>query len=260
VSKIYLVGLGVKAGIQITLEAIQAIKRADKVYTIHSSVEFKQEIKKKYNDHLIDCASFFEGEKERAQVFRKIARTIIKEAIDNENIRIAFAVMGNPLFLVSACEYLIAAEEDYGISLEVISGVSTFDTVLSDLKIDVGYGAAMYDSTLFLSKHVIPVTNIPLLLFQIATTNNTILNKGNIPTNILQPLIEKLILHYGAGHEVIFVTSSVHIFMTAKKVKVKLKDVLDSNEIKLFERPTLYVPPLKELYKVEGNYRINSLD
>lgn len=259
-SKVYLVGLGVKAGIQITLEAIQALKRVDKIYIIHSSDEFKQDIKKHYNENLIDCASFFEGETERAKVFRIIAKTIIKEALDNTNMKIAFAVMGNPLFLVSACEYLIAAEEDFGLKLQVISGVSTFDTVLSDLKIDVGYGASMYDSTLFLSDNVSPVTNIPLLLFQIATTNNTILNKGDIPTNILQPLIDKLILFYGAEHEVTFVTSSHHVFMSSKKIKIKLKDVLNSSDIKLFDRPTLYVPPLKELYKVEGNYRVNSLD
>jgi len=259
VSKVYLVGVGIKGGLQLTIEAIQAIKRCDKVYVLHSSTDFKAELKENYNQNLIDCGIFYQNELERRAVFKRIATVIVKELLENENLKIAFVVTGNPLFLVSACEFLIAAEEDYGINVQVISGVSSFDTVLSDLKIDVGYGASMYDATLFLSDNVIPVTNVPLLLFQLATTNNTQLIKGKIPTQILKPLIDKLINLYGENHEVTFVTSSFNVFMNSEIIKITLKDILNSERVNLTTRPTLYVPPLKQLYRVQGNYRIDPI-
>ena len=257
-NSVYLIGVGIKGGLQMTLEAIQAIKFVDKVYILHSSSELKTEIRENYNKNLIDCANYFDEEVERAAVFKKIATDIVKEATKDEKISIGFVVSGNPLFLVSACEYLVAAEEDFGIKVRVISGVSSFDTVLSDLKIDVGYGASMYDSTLFLSDNVTPVTNIPLLLFQLATTNNTQIIHEEISVKILEPLIQKLIKFYGVEHEVTFVTSSYNIFMNAELVKIKLNDILNSTEINMSTRPTLYVPPLEQLYQVQGKFRVDA--
>lgn len=72
-----------------------------------------------------------------AKMYTKISELIIATAKDNGPV--SFIVHGHPLFLVSASEYTLDLAEENNLSVKILPGISSFDTLMCDLKIDYGY-------------------------------------------------------------------------------------------------------------------------
>lgn len=242
--KIFLLGAGIYSSLQLTIETIQAIEVSDLVYILHDDPIVVEDIKR-FNPKVIDCMQFYRktADYPRHLIYKEIAEKII-EKVEKENIRVAFMLHGHPLFLVSASEMIIEEAFKKQIQVDVLPGISSFDTLLSDLKIDFGYAVQMYDVNFYYENDIIINTNVPLILFQITTFQNYNVIRVEPNIKILTPLIKKLSNFYRPINNIFIIHSASHILEKKTIIRSTFADILNRQDIELWTRPTIYIPEI----------------
>ncbi|MFF5985898.1 SAM-dependent methyltransferase [Prauserella flavalba] len=237
-TSIYLLGSGIKGALHFTLETVQALRACRRVFVLHADQGVIEAVREHCPD-VEDLAPLYEGQTIRDEVYHQISHRLVEAALDSAPV--AFLVHGHPLFLVSATEYTLDLAERHNLRVSVLPAVSSFDTLLCDLRIDYGYGVQIFDTTTLLKAGWTPNPQVPLLLFQLASTLNRAVISGDPNREALRPLIELLTPLYGADHGVQVVWSSAHVLEASSITEVKLGE-LATAELELWRRPTLYVP------------------
>jgi len=237
-TSIYLLGSGIKGALHLTVETIQALRVCRRVYVLHSDHALLDAVREHCAD-VQDLASLYEGQSIRDDVYHLISHQLVEQA--RESGPVALLVHGHPFFLVSAAEYTLDLAEEHGLRVSVLPAVSSFDTLLCDLRIDYGYGVQIFDTTTLLKAGWNPNPQVPLLLFQLASTMNRAVITGDPNGEALGTLVELLVPLYGAEHRVQIVWSSAHIMEASSIQEIALGE-LATADLELWRRPTLYVP------------------
>tara|TARA_Y100001933_G_C19008265_1_gene567567 strand:- start:3599 stop:4330 length:732 start_codon:yes stop_codon:yes gene_type:complete len=240
---LYAIGLGLDVRAHISNEAIQTLKSCRVVYVLSPdslSLELIQALSPTIK--VVDCSPYYNAEDLRPNVYENIARDIINEADNYTNIGIA--VYGNPMFLVSAVERIIEKAESKGIKTKVIPAISSFDTLLADLKIDLGYGVTLIDASLLVSTKPNIDARLPLLIFQVANIGSNKVERGEIHSSRLEPLIDYLKTIYPENHECKIIVSSKGIFDPGYIADLRISELSTSDAISLSHRPTIYIPEM----------------
>ena len=189
-----------------------------------------------------DLAYLYDEEVSRRNVYRKIADLLVAEAALAPTV--ALVTHGHPLFLVSASELIIDAAQHAQLEVKVLPAISSFDTLLCDLKIDYGYGLQIFDSTTLLRNQWRPNPNIPVLLFQIANTLNDNVQRLEPRCNDLTPLVDWLSPFYPTDHSCVVIHSSSYLLERSNLLHVPLRRLDEAANLELWKRPTLYIPPV----------------
>lgn len=240
---LYAIGLGLDVRAHISSEAIQTLKSCRIVYVLSPDSRAKDLITSLApTARVIDCYKYYYRESLRPKVYENIAADIIGEADSYTNIGIA--VYGNPMFLVSAVEKIIEKAEHGGIKTKVIPAISSFDTLLADLKIDLGYGVTLIDASLLVATKPNIDTKLPLVLFQIANLGSDQVERGAIKTERLEPLVSHLKTLYPESHTCKLVVSSKGFLDPGYIIDLKISDLSSHEKINLTHRPTLYIPEM----------------
>lgn len=137
-----ILGLGPGAPGQLTLEALQAMEEADRVYlrtAVHPVIPFLK--KKKISFKSFD--DIYEREDSFEDVYRKIADRIIGFAQTGD---IVYAVPGNPLFGEATVTEIIRRCQDENLEYQIAAGVSFIDTAADMLEIDPVEGLKIIDA------------------------------------------------------------------------------------------------------------------
>jgi uncharacterized protein YabN with tetrapyrrole methylase and pyrophosphatase domain len=241
-TSIYLLGSGIRGTLHFTTETVQAIKACRVVHVLHADpdvLRFVQDL----GVEARDLASQYQGETVRDDVYRKVAQVLV-DSVSAAGGPVALLVHGNPFFLVSAAEYTLELAEARGLRVSVVPALSSFDTLLCDLKIDYGYAVQMYDTTTLLNSGWVPNPHVPLLLFQLSSTlDQSVIIGDPCPGGLLelQNLLSPL---YGIDHEVDVVHSAAHAMEGSSVTRISLSK-LASSPLDLWRRPTLHVPPVQ---------------
>ena len=98
---------------------------------------------------IVDCIKYYEASDSRPTVYDRISAEVLSSCSPYADT--GLAVYGHPMFLVSAVEKTIAAARQAMIPTHIIPGISSFDTILCDLQIDLGYAVTLVDASLLLS-------------------------------------------------------------------------------------------------------------
>lgn len=240
---LYAIGLGLDVRAHISNEAKQTLKSCRVVYVLSPdsiALDLIKEISPA--TRLIDCSPYYDAEDARPKVYDNIANDIIKDSDNYTNTGIA--VYGNPMFLVSAVEKIIDKAELNGVKTKVIPAISSFDTLLADLKLDLGYGVTMLDASLLLSSNINVETKLPLLIFQVANIGSIDVERGEIKRERLKPLEEYLKGIYPPDQKCTFVVSSKGVFDPGYIVETTISDLSSNENIDLSHRPSLYIPEI----------------
>lgn len=112
-----------------------------------------------------------------------------------------FAMYGHPLWFVSTARMLREQAHELGISVQVVPGISSLDTLLIDAPIDVGSGALICDVFQFLLRDVVADPRYPLVLMHFGELAAT--------TASVTALVQRLEVAYPADHLVHIVRSGV---------------------------------------------------
>lgn len=242
-TSIYLLGTGIKGTLHLTPETVQALRACRVVHVLHADndvIRFVRDL----GPHAVDLAGMYDGEIVRDVVYRKISQILVNSALAGGG-PVGFLVHGNPFFLVSATEYTLELAEKHDLRVSVLPALSSFDTLLCDLKIDYGYAVQIYDTTTLLTSGWKPNTQVPpLLLFQVSSTLNRAVITGDPSLDGLPALKAFLIPLYGHDHQIDVVHSAAHALESSSVIRLPLGR-LATDDLELWRRPTLHVPAVQ---------------
>lgn len=242
-NKIYIVGSGIKTGLHFTEESVQALQRSDIIYTYHHDPFIIKKLYQ-YNVNVEDLLYLTQEHSAESRVFvyRKIADIVLESAKSGKNTSIVFH--GHPLFLVSAAEYIIDDAAVIPIEVKVLSGISSFDAIMTELRHDFAYGMQLFDVTTMYVNRWKPNPKIPTLLFQLASFNENHLVFDIPPQERLSELVEFLSDTYPVNHRCILLYISNNIFEKTEKIYIELGQLATHPKVNLENRSTLYVPEI----------------
>ena len=153
---------------------------------------------------------------------------------------------GHPLFLVSASEYILAKAREAGLTARALPSVSSFDCIVCDLEIDIGYGVQIHDPTTMIRNGVVPDPKIPLLLFQLTTILNDNIVRDDPAPECLRPLVDYLLHVYPGEHPCTLLHVGAHILERGRQTPLTIGTLATTGaDLELWKRPTLFVPPLR---------------
>ena len=202
---LYLLGSGIRGTLQLTEETRQALSVCRLIYVLHNDEQVHRDLSRYAEVRFF--AELYDSADERPPVYRRMSEILVEEASRAPGV--AFVVHGHPLFLVSATEHTIELARSRGLKVSLVPAVSSFDTLLCDLELDLGYALQMYDSsTLIQHRHGLD-PRVPLLIFQLATTLSSSVTRGPVSGRVLRPLSDYLYFcrFYPGGHGCVVVHS-----------------------------------------------------
>ena len=239
---VYLVGAGIYSTLHFTTEARQILSVCKQAFCLLDDTDVIEFVRALGPD-TVDLLDIYDLALLRSEIYDRISGILI-EAASSGRGPVALVTHGHPLFLVSASERIIHRAESAGLSVGIVSGVSSFDTLMTDLREDFGYGFQAYDATNLIAEDHPINTAVPLLIFQVANTLCFKPQASPPDIAILEPLLGKLRAHYPAGHRITFITSPTRLLDLPERKTVGLSDDDDLRKIELWKRPTIYVEPL----------------
>lgn len=242
---IYVIGIGLDINSHITSEAKRAIRTCSTLYALIPDAEAIKDLRKENPlAKIVDCNSFYNLHERRPDVYDSIADALIKEATPYTDI--GLVVYGHPMFLVSAVEKMLLRAHQKNLSTKIIPGISSFDAILADLKIDLGYGVIIADATLLIKRRLSIIPQLPLLIFQVANIGSDYVERTSISNERLHQLTSYLQLTYPSDHQCKLVVSQKSIFEQSYIITDSLSNLAVRPDVSLSDRPTLYVPALVE--------------
>lgn len=237
---LYLLGTGIYSSLQLTLETIQALEQCKTVFALHDD-EFVLTCLRDYCRNVVDVSDCYTDKSIRRDAYVEISHRVVDAALHDPPV--ALIAHGHPLFLVSAAEYTLQLGNENGLFVEVLSAISSFDTILTALKIDFGYGIQIYDATTLLRESLQIESRAPVLIMQLATLLNDRVVRTSPGIAELARLRDRLLEFYPQDAPCTYVQCASHMLDKTQLVRTTLAELIDSEHIELWRRPSLYVTP-----------------
>jgi uncharacterized protein YabN with tetrapyrrole methylase and pyrophosphatase domain len=163
-SSVHVFGFGVRAINQITLESNYLLQQMEKVFHIEHDPRVSEYLAD-IGCTEVNLKHLYEDGRRREEVYQEICDVIIEEARGGS--KCAYLAPGNPVFLNAVVFKLRESTSRLGIPIFVYSGVSSIDTLLTDLFIPVeATGLQCFEATHFVRMKPVIDKRVPLLLFQ----------------------------------------------------------------------------------------------
>ncbi len=241
---ISLVGIGTVGTMQLTHEADAVLRAARVLYVLHAQSLVLDYLRERYDADVVDLSTAYEEDKLRNQTYNEIAHTVLDGAIQDGGRRVAYVTSGHPLVLVTPAQLILKDANEKAITVEVIPGVSSLDTVWADLRFDPGPdGALMFEATSLLLRRYPLIPTVPLFLWQVNSVETALYSTHKNKPERFARLQDYLLRYYPDDHVGKLVHSASFPITRAEIVSVALgklgvlADVATSQHI-------LYVPPV----------------
>jgi hypothetical protein len=205
--RLLLVGLGVGGMHRLTPEADDALSGAAEI--LHVS-PLQPGLERRYGrDRVRSLYHLYQDEGSPAKIYRRMA-DISTEAATRAAAHggyVCLAMYGHPLWLAKPSRIAMEIAATEQISVHVVPGLSTFDTLLVDSPVELDWGVQMLEATRFVRQQLAVDRRVPLLLFQAGVFGATTVETDLSGTERFRPLVNRLREIYGSGHPVYTVMS-----------------------------------------------------
>lgn len=238
-----LVGSGINAACQLTLEARALIEKADRVlYLVNDPVAVR--IIERLHPGAKSLAGYYLDQLDRGVSYDLMVRAMILHLQEVRHLCVVF--QGHPgVFAVPAHEALRRARAA-GFRARLVAGVSAEDCLLADLAVDPGeQGLQSYDATDFLCRRRVIDKTAGLVLWQVGTVGDVTgayITEGYRPPH-LEVLIDVLAAEYGPDHPVTLYRAAAYPGCAAATERLPVARLAEGT---FTSASTLYVPPLAE--------------
>jgi Tetrapyrrole (Corrin/Porphyrin) Methylases len=233
------VGSGIRAGLQTTMEARVCIESASKVLYLLAD-PIAEEWVRKLNPNSESMDSFYQKGKRRMVAYEAMIEKILSCLEQAGDLCAVF--YGHPgVFSYPARESIKRARLN-GFNARMLPGISAEDNLIADLGIDPGpAGLQSFEVTTFLLYKYRFDTSVPLILWQVGVLGEVLWNPPHRAARDRLPILaDYLIDHYGVNHEVVFYHASE---LPAGQPAIERLPLCDLREAKLATLSTLFVPP-----------------
>ncbi|SFN44893.1 Tetrapyrrole (Corrin/Porphyrin) Methylases [Nitrosospira briensis] len=234
-----IVGTGIKAVSQITLEAARYIEQADLVLYLVAD-PLSAEWICQTNSNAASLQKHYKEGRPRLASYQAMVDEVMQAATSGAKVCVAF--YGHPgIFVYPSHEIIRRAKED-GIAAQMLAGISADACLFADLGLDPArYGCASFEATDFLIHERIFDSRSALILWQVGVIGDLTFKGGgyNNSTNIAA-LITRLKLHYPLDHPVIIYEAAQYPICDPRIEHAQLDGLISH---KLTAISTLYIRP-----------------
>lgn len=230
-------GTGIKAVGQATLEAVSCIQHAEKLLFLVADPVTTQWLRD-LNPTAESLFRFYADGKPRQDTYEQMVECILDHTRSGRRVCVAF--YGHPgIFAFPGHEAIRRARAE-GYPAVMLPGVSAEDCLVADLGVDPGeFGSQSYEATDFLLYRGRVDPRAALILWQVGLVGHAEY-RYRYGTSGLLLLAEALAAQYGGAHETIIYEAALYPACTHRAERVRLDD-LPKARISAFS--TLYVPP-----------------
>jgi uncharacterized protein YabN with tetrapyrrole methylase and pyrophosphatase domain len=237
---IFLVGLGMHIG-HMTRDADFVMQACKTRYFMHSDPEVRHYIQQ-LPGKAVDIYDFYTENESRMITYRQIAATVLDSARSSRPVCVA--LYGHPMFLSTISQMVLHGADWLGLRTAVIPGVSSFDTVSSDLRIDPGeVSLQIQEATSMLLFRTALDPHRGLIVLQPAQFGTVLQSSAQSLAVRFAPLLQYLLQFYPVGHPMYLVASSQTSHGHPQVDQVLLGLDLDLSQ-HLKQETTVYLPPL----------------
>jgi precorrin-2 methylase len=248
---IALIGMGVRQVTHMTLEAITVLRRCRRGFVAGPDQEAVNRLREELATHLkpgdilpplVSLSSAYLPDRPRCQNYVEAAGLVLQAAQAERPV--AYLTFGNPVTYDTVTQEILASARAGNVPTVVIAGVSSVDTVLSDLGQEAGPGLQVFDVSCFVGAEVKPDTRFACLLMQVGVFGTNYPLTGREPrANALAPLKDYLLRLYPPGHPAVLVRSSTHPEEPVNILRVTVGS-LDQVPASAPQGVSLYLPAL----------------
>lgn len=248
-SKLFIVGVGIKFLSHMTLEVQSIIQKSDSVIYLVNEPAMKRWIEENSKKAISLDALYFNFQ-ERYEAYQAICREVINITVQNKNT--CFILYGHPLILSSSSEQLIKEinEKALPIDIEILPGISSIDSLLCDLCVDPGSGGLQaFEATEFINKKYKVNADSHLILWQIGVVGieKIIQNDVDLINSLerikaLNLLKKRLIDIYGKDHPIILYVASMYPQTPFERIDICLSKL---DEVHIPRLSTAYIEPIR---------------
>lgn len=234
---LFVVGTGIKYRSHMTLEALEAIKQAERIFYLMSDLMSEKWLKEM--NPSAKCLQYYQ-DRPRRETYENWVELLLSSV--RQGLQTCLAVYGHPGVLAYCSRKAIPIARSEGYKAVMMPGISAEACLLCDLHVDPGEGGMQsYKSSEFLSRKPGFDTCSHLVLWDVAFVDYAFL-PDQIYREGLERLSEYLIQKYGADHEVFVYEASRNPALNPIILSLPLKDLAKA---RFGGRTMLYVPPLK---------------
>jgi len=245
------VGMGMRAGLHMTIETRLAIEKSARVlYLVADAVS--EACIRKLNPAAEALGHLYQVGKPRIEIYETIIARILGELETHGDVCVAF--YGHPGVLTYPAWESIRRARATGKRARMLPAISTEDSLFADLGIDIGRdGLQSFEATRFLYYRYNFDPCAGLLLWQVSVLGE---NEWNPPHTGVRPrlevLAEYLERYYAPEHEVYLYHAPEFPTSRALVERVRLRDLPRAEFVSI---STLYVPPAGKPERNEENIR-----
>jgi hypothetical protein len=238
---IWIAGLGLQAVTQLTREVEEAIRASQEVLFLDTGAATH-----KYLETLCPrVTSLYEEsyskDDSRLNAYEHMAARVLEAALDHPPV--TFAIHGHPLVAATPPFLVMRLAKTLDLSVTVLPGVSAFDNILADLRLDpVVHGVQMYEATDLLLRRRPLQADVPAIIWQIGPLETCLHSMTVSRPERFARFVAHLQQFYPARHEVVAIYCSPHPLMPPHILRFALED-MGGHAREIHTGFTLYIPP-----------------
>jgi precorrin-6B methylase 1 len=233
-----IVGTGIQAAGQVTVEARAAIEGADKLFYVVADPTTEHYLRK-LNASAESLHGLYETDKERLVTYMEMVSRMIDEVRKGSKVCVAF--YGHPGVFTFPSHEAIRQARALGYPARMLPGISAEDCLFADLGIDPAMaGCQSFEATDFLIFRRRFDTNSSLVLWQVGVIGDPTFQGGGYDLSGLHVLADYLIGFYGGQHRAVLYEASHYPTYEPMIQPVALADLADAKATAI---TTVYVPP-----------------
>lgn len=236
-TRLIIIGSGIKSIAHLTKESVVIIEKADKVLFLIND-KYTSEYIQSLNTNAESLEQEYFSCSERSESYEKVNARIISECSIYSSVCVVF--YGHPTFFVDSSIQVINTIKSMGGEGYIVPSVSSLDCLLSDLLINPAKaGLAVYEATDLLIFERVIDTYAYLILFQVS---NLGMSNFSVTQNIVV-LKDFLLKYYPEHHEIFLYAASQYPGQrfTADKIYLGALELAQ-----LSHQTTICIPPIEK--------------
>jgi uncharacterized protein YabN with tetrapyrrole methylase and pyrophosphatase domain len=179
----------------------------------------------------------------RTDNYDAVARRIIA-ALDTTDV-VGYVTYGNPFIYDSVSQRLAQHAAAADVPLKVVPSVSSIDTLLCDLRVDLAPGVQILEASWLLAARIPLTVTAPVILVQLGTFGSFRAHYRNKEaTGSLEALSEYLLSFYPSSHRAFLVRSGDRM-KQSNVLDMPLGDLAGANR-DLFLGASMYIPAQRD--------------
>lgn len=239
--QIIIVGAGIAAVSQLTLEALSYIKSADILFFHSTSAVMAAHITL-LQPNSVDLYQLYGEKKTRRKTYIQMAEVMLNEA--RQGRRVVGVFHGHPGFFVMAARRVRAISEREAHTFRLVPGISSIDCLMADLSIDAGlYGLQILKAGSYLRGKAKLATSGHIAFLQVHSVGDSAYSFSGYKETKRAQFFEMLIEEYGDSQEIVYYVAPT---LPGLSPVIKIRTLSEYRKSEVFDRigaGIVYLPP-----------------